>query len=144
MKIASKIIIPILAGVFNLFLINNSYAQSEKLINAIHIVESGGRKDNNIIGDFDPKTKVFRAIGPFQIHKNCWIDATEFDKTIGGQYKDCFNYNYSRKIVLAYLKRYGKNLSELEMARVWNGGPSGHKKSATLAYANKVKKNLKY
>ena len=130
-------IMTILSISFILFGAISSYGQSEKLINSIHKVESGGSYSQKIIGDNG------LAIGPFQIHKNCWIDATEFDKTIGGKYSDCFDYNYSKKIVLAYLKRYGKNLSEIEMARVWNGGPSGHKKSATLAYADKIKKNLK-
>ena len=37
-------------------------------------------------------------------------------------------------------------LSQMEffeiVARKWNGGPSGHKKTATIAYWNKIKKQL--
>lgn len=30
----------------------------------------------------------------------------EFDPTIGGKYEDCFDRQYSERVVVAYMKRY--------------------------------------
>jgi hypothetical protein len=109
-------------------------ANGMDLVDAVHQVESSGRTTGKIIGDNG------KAIGPLQIHKVCWIDAVEYDKTIGGSYQDCHKLEYAKKIFNAYIKRYGKGKTIEQKARIWNGGPSGHKKSATIAYWNKVKK----
>jgi len=109
------------------------------LLSAIHKTETGG-KLGAIKGDNGA------ALGPFQIHKAYWQDATEFDKSIGGTYADCANYNYSVRIVNAYMARYAKKYlasGDFEsVSRIHNGGPQGHKKSATLPYWEKVKQNL--
>ena len=104
---------------------------SNSLLYAIHQVESSGSTKDNIIGDKG------KAIGPLQIH------ATEYDKSIGGEYKDCFKLSYSSKIFLAYMQRYGKGKTIEQQARIWNGGPKGYKKSATIKYWEKVKGHLK-
>lgn len=86
-----------------------------------------------------------KAIGPYQIWKIYWKDALEFDPTIGGKYEDCFDRQYSERVVIAYMKRYatekrlGRTPRYEDMARIHNGGPNGHKKSATDKYWNKVK-----
>jgi hypothetical protein len=50
----------------------------------------------------------------------------------------------ARAVCEAYLRHYGKGKSTEEQARIWNGGPQGHKKkTATQAYWAKVKKELK-
>lgn len=109
------------------------------LLNAIHQVETGGRL-GAIKGDFGA------ALGPFQIHKAYWQDATQFDKSIGGKYSDCADYAYSVKVVNAYMSRYAKKYLDSNnfeaIARIHNGGLNGHNKSATLGYWQKVKKNL--
>lgn len=109
------------------------------LLKALHKVETGG-KLGAIKGDDGA------ALGPFQIHKAYWKDATEFDKKIGGSYSDCADYNYSVKIVNAYMSRYAKkyisNGNFEAIARIHNGGPNGHNISATLGYWQKVKKHL--
>jgi hypothetical protein len=109
------------------------------LVRAIHMVESGGQI-NAKDGDNG------RAIGPFQIHKSYWADATTYDKTIGGRYEDCRNYDYALKIVNAYLHRYGKRFIEAEnwqaLARIHNGGPNGWKIKATLRYWERVKRHM--
>lgn len=111
------------------------YSNSE-LAKAVHQVESSGRTGNNIIGDNG------KAIGPLQIHYSNWKDATDFDKTIGGKYSDCHKLDYSKLVFDAYLRRYGKGKSAEDRARIWNGGPKGHEKSATKRYWKEVKKNL--
>lgn len=110
---------------------------NEKLIRAVHLVESGGRT-GKILGDNN------LALGPLQIHRGCWKDAVEYDKTIGGRYEDCANLEYSKKIFLAYQRRYNKYTggNTEKMARLWNGGRGGIKSKATDGYWNKVKKNL--
>ena len=45
-------------------------------------------------------------------------------------------------IANAYLSHYGKNLSDESLARIWQGGPSGHKRSATRAYGKRVMREL--
>jgi hypothetical protein len=111
---------------------------SDSLLHAIHQVESSGSTKDNIVGDKG------KAIGPLQIHYSCWFDATEYDKSIGGEYKDCFKLSYSKKIFLAYMQRYGKGKTIEQQARIWNGGPKGYKKSATIKYWGKTKGYLEW
>lgn len=114
---------------------NKNYSNLE-LAKAIHQVESSGRVGRNIVGDNG------KAIGPLQIHFENWKDATDFDKSIKGKYSDCHDLKYSQLVFDAYLRRYGNGKSVEERARIWNGGPRGIEKSATVAYWKKVKKNL--
>ncbi len=112
----------------------------DDLANAIHKVETSGRV-GAISGDGG------KALGPLQIHSVAWADAVEFNQRIGGKYENCADINYSKKIFVAYSRRYNRNinfsnltLSDCEViARKWNGGPGGHKKAATLKYWEKVK-----
>lgn len=109
------------------------------LLNAIHQVETGGRL-GAIKGDSGA------ALGPFQIHKAYWQDATQYNKSIGGSYSNCADYAYSVRVVNAYMNRYAKKHLDSNnfeaIARIHNGGLNGHNKSATLGYWQKVKKNL--
>lgn len=45
-------------------------------------------------------------------------------------------------IANAYLSHYGRNLSDESLARIWQGGPKGHKRSATRAYGKRVMREL--
>ena len=110
---------------------------SDKLLDAIEQVESSGRGANTPDGDNG------KAIGPFQIHYVYWKDAVEYDKSLANKtYQDCRDPKYARKVAKAYLTRYGKGKTNDQMARIHNGGPTGHKKKATDEYATKVKKAL--
>jgi hypothetical protein len=104
------------------------------LISALIIVESGG--NDLAIGDNG------RAIGPLQIHKAVVLDVNRFT---GSHYRhqDMTNRAQARAVCEAYLKHYGRGASTEQLARRWNGGPSGDKKQATEAYCAKVKKHLK-
>jgi len=103
---------------------------SDHLLDAIRQVESGGR---DLVGDGG------KAIGPYQIHREYWQDAVAADKTLGGTYADCHNERYARRVVRAYLTRYGRGKTDEQMARIHNGGPSGHRKSATVGYWTKIR-----
>lgn len=110
---------------------------TDRILDAIRQTETGGEKDPaNAVGDGG------KAIGPFQIHYAYWKDAVQFDPSIGGKYSDCKDEAYARKIVIAYLTRYAPNWNDETVSRIHNGGPKGHKKSSTLDYWAKVRKNL--
>jgi len=49
----------------------------------------------------------------------------------------------ARAVCEAYLKHYGKGCTTEQLARRWNGGPTGDRKTATQAYWLKVQRNLK-
>ena len=104
------------------------------LISALIIVESSG--NDQAIGDNG------RAIGALQIHRGVVQDV---NRITGSHYKhsEMTNRVAARAVCEAYLKAYGKNATTEQLARRWNGGPTGDRKSATEAYWAKVKKNLK-
>jgi len=116
-----------------------SRAADEKLFAALHKVESGGRT-GKIIGDNG------RALGPLQIHKEYFLDAAAVDKTLGKDYSKVEDLSFAKRVVTAYLKRYAptayKTRDYQTLARIHNGGPAGHKKTATLKYWAKVKREL--
>jgi len=107
----------------------------DNLLDAMYAVESNRGK--NLVGDGG------KAIGPYQIWREYWQDAVEFDKSIGGKYEDCMNKAYAEKIVRAYWKRYAPKGATLEqLARIHNGGPKGHTRNATLKYWKKIVKEI--
>lgn len=103
-------------------------------IDALHRVETGGRL-GAVIGDGGA------ARGPLQIHRGYWQDAVEYDRSIGGRYEDVADLRYAARVVDAYMRRYAKRAyrdgDSATMARIHNGGPSGHRKAATLRYLKK-------
>lgn len=104
------------------------------LISALIIVESSG--NDLAIGDGG------KAIGPLQIHKAVVTDVNRFT---GSHYRhqDMTNRAASRAVCEAYLRHYGRGKTTEEQARIWNGGPTGDRKTATLGYWRKVQKHLK-
>lgn len=112
-------------------------AHGSDLVSAIHQVETSGRL-GPIRGDGGA------ALGPLQIHRACWVDARMPD----GSYEDCANLAYAKRVFARYMERYatqrrlGRPVTDQDRARIWNGGPNGYKKRATLGYWNKVRKEL--
>ena len=109
------------------------------LLNAIRFVESNNRDD---VPDGDNGL----AIGPYQIHYVYWFDANEFDKQLGGTYQMCRQRAYAERVIDAYMRRHipkewHAGLGET-IAKVHNGGPNGHMKSATKGYWQRVRKRL--
>ena len=105
-------------------------APPESFFRALHIVETGGRR-GAIIGDNGA------ALGPLQIHRIYHADAR-----IGGDYAQCEDLDYSKRVVSAYLQRYAPEAwakGDVEtLARIHNGGPRGATKQATINYGRKV------
>jgi len=101
----------------------------ESLLDAIAHVESNNNPD--AVGDNG------RAIGSYQIHHRYWQDGIRI-LGVDWKYRDARNPQKARQVVKAYLRYYGKGKGLLDMARIHNGGPNGHKKKATLGYSRKV------
>lgn len=97
---------------------------------ALNQVETGGRV-GAISGDNG------RALGPLQIHRRYHEDSR-----VPGDYTKVADYDYSVRVVSAYLKKYAPQAWEsgdvVTLARVHNGGPRGASKPATQKYAAKV------
>jgi len=105
------------------------------LISALIMVESSN--NDLAIGDQG------RAIGCLQIHRGVVLDV---NRITGSNYRweAMTNRVQARAVCEAYLRHYGKGKTTEDQARIWNGGPQGHKKkTATQAYWNKVEKHLK-
>ena len=108
-----------------------------RIVDAIHLVETGGRL-GPIRGDGGA------ALGPLQIHRACWIDA----QMPHGTYQDCADLGYAKQVFARYMERYatkrrlGRPVTDEDRARIWNGGPNGWRKSATIKYWKKVKEHL--
>ena len=100
---------------------------------AIHQVETGGRL-GGIRG-----TKG--ELGPLQIRETYWRDSG-----VVGDYQQCSDYQYSCKVVTAYLNRYGSRFVRRRdyesLARMHHGGPNGYRNPQTKKYWNRVKKFL--
>ena len=104
------------------------------LISALMLVESSN--NDLAVGDQG------RAIGCLQIHRSVVLDV---NRITGSHYRhqDMTNRAAARAVCQAYLTHYGRGATTEQLARRWNGGPAGDRKSATEAYWAKVKKHLK-
>jgi hypothetical protein len=108
------------------------YSQTEQLLDAIAQVESGNR-------DYPPGSNDNgRALGRYQIHRAYWQDGCQY-LGVDWPYSDAVDANKARQVVRAYLRRYGKGKTIEQLARLHNGGTTGHKKKSTLKYWVKVK-----
>ena len=115
----------------------------QKFIQHINIVEASGKHSNVPLGDRK------RAHGPFQLHKQYWLDAIQYDPELarGHKFTDVDNWDYAVQVMTAYLNRYGKyyiqtnNLDAL--ARIHNAGPNAldpSRKALTNSYVRKFEK----
>lgn len=104
------------------------------LISALIIVESSG--NDQAIGDNG------RALGPLQIHRGVVLDV---NRITGSNYRhsEMTNRAAARAVCQAYLEHYGKGKTLEQQARIWNGGPTGDRKQATVAYWRRVQKAIK-
>jgi len=89
-----------------------------------------------------------QAYGIAQIHA---VMVQDFNQHNGTQYrhKDAFSVTISKRIFTWYVGHYctAKRLGRLptmeDAARCWNGGPNGYKKTATIKYWQKIRRNIK-
>lgn len=124
-------------------------ASFREFVEAIRYVETGNlpNQGQGAIGDKG------KALGPLQIHEICHEDAvnyclsilTSIDRNLC-RYEKCTGLEYSSFILYWFMRRYAKTaLRENnfeKMARIWNGGPFGYRKTATIPYWNKVRDSL--
>jgi len=106
----------------------------ELLLIAVIQVESGG--DPNAVGDKGS------AVGILQI-RPCMV--AECNRILGCNrftLDDRKSISASKAMFRVYVGKWGKGKSLEVMARRWNGGPTGEKKSATKKYWIKVKREL--
>ena len=109
-----------------------SASPSEQLIDALVHVESKGIV--HAIGDNG------KAIGILQIHTEVVDDVNKAYGTAYA-YVDRKSVEKSREICKKYLILHGGlNATNEKYARIWNGGPNGHRKSSTKAYWARVKR----
>jgi len=105
-------------------------APPESFWKALHHVETSGRL-GPIKGDNGA------ALGPLQIHRIYFQDSG-----VKGSYSQVAELAFARRVATAYFKRYAPRAwaagDVVTLARVHNGGPSGHRKQSTLAYSRKV------
>lgn len=102
---------------------------------AIEAAESNG--DPSAVGDGG------RSLGALQIQRAVVTDVNE---RFGTDYRwsDAHDREKSRAIFVLYLNRYcteerlGRPPLFSDAARIWNGGPNGYKKTATLRYWGKI------
>ena len=102
------------------------------LLSALIQIESGGN---------DLAKGRHGELGALQIKP---ILVRDVNRIMGTHYAHAqvTNRAVSTFIARSYLSHYGKNLSDENLARIWQGGPVGHKKSSTRAYARRVMREL--
>ena len=112
------------------------------LIPALLAVESNGNWQ--AIGD------AGLARGGLQIHAAAWQDGCEY-LGVSWDYKTgAHDPAKAQAVCKAYLTRYGKayerrtgrKVTAEVLARIWNGGPRGYEKRATVQYWVKIKAEL--
>lgn len=121
----------------------SSAPDRERLIKALIEVESRG--NDHAVGDRHMSDKAY---GPLQIRKPCVDDVNRRFKTKIRPEECLGNRSLSVFVCQKYLELYatrkqlGREPTLEDMARIWNGGPSGHKKESTKVYWARVKKAL--
>lgn len=103
------------------------------LLAAMIAVESGGNP--SAIGDGG------RSVGILQISRAVVADVNRIHGTDYRWPDDCFT-SCSFIIWHRYLSHYAPGASDETVARIRNGGPSGHRKASTKAYWRKVRSQL--
>ena len=89
----------------------------------------------------NPRIGEAGEIGTYQIMECYWIDSK-----ILGEYQQCWDDKYARRVMLAYWARYCpvalKDMDFEVLARIHNKGPQGANKDASKKYWEKVKSHL--
>ncbi len=102
------------------------------LLSALIQIESGGN---------DLARGRHGELGALQIKP---ILVRDVNRIMGTHYAHAqvTNRAVSTFIANAYLSHYGRNLSDESLARIWQGGPKGHRKTSTRAYSKRVMREL--
>jgi len=108
------------------------HAGIETLLDVLACVESNN--DPNAVG-------IGPGPGPLSDPSAYWEDGTRL-LGVNWPYREAFNPDKARCVVRAYLLHHGANKTIADMARIHNGGPSGHRRRSTLCYAQRVSQLL--
>jgi soluble lytic murein transglycosylase-like protein len=102
------------------------------LLSALIQVESGGN---------DHARGRHGELGSLQIKS---IMVRDVNRIMGTHYthQQVTNRTISIFIAQSYLAHYGRNLSDESLARIWQGGPKGPKRSSSRAYGRRVMREL--
>ena len=102
------------------------------LLSALIQIESGGN---------DQAKGRHGELGALQIKS---IMVRDINRIMGTDYSHAQITNRAISIFIAesYLAHYGKHLSDESLARLWQGGPKGLKRSSTRAYGKRVMRKL--
>jgi len=110
-----------------------------RLLEAIAWVESRGR--TRAVGDRG------RARGILQIHKPAWLDAIRYGRVNWPYERYVWSRPHAEQVARWYWQRYAPEAyrtGNLEvLARIWNGGPRGHRRRSTLSYWRRVRAALR-
>ena len=117
--------------------INGKIDNRKELIEAMAFVESGGNPE--VIGDLDLDSP---SVGLLQIRPIMVREVNRILKNQGSEKRfknrDRKNAEASIEMFNIWANAYHIDSSYEKMARNWNGGPKGYKKSATIHYWAKV------
>ena len=114
---------------------------------AILEIESGAvsmfEKDSSYL-DKQISAENGRGKGHLGIYEVC-VRGTGFHKVLGYSHDDMFELEKSSHVFWAmmgifsdrFARKYGRYPTREELARMWSGGPDGHKKKSTNNYAKK-------
>jgi hypothetical protein len=100
---------------------------------ALLAVESGG--NDLAVGDHG------RAIGALQIHAAVVVDVNRRHGT-SYTHREMHDRAKAVRVASLYLQTYAPGASPEVQARVWNGGPRGATKPATLGYWARVRREM--
>lgn len=132
----------------------SSTRSQRPLAEAVRQCESA-RQGDNCIGDRGLKNKAY---GPMQIRQPCLDDvnrlyARGIKKKFGKAELTLADVKGNRTLSVwvfeKYLEHYatrerlGREPTDEDRARIWNGGPNGWKKASTRKYGQKVKSKLR-
>jgi len=102
------------------------------LLSALIQVESGGN---------DQAKGRHGELGALQIKS---IMVRDINRIMGTDYSHAQVTNRAISIFIAesYFAHYGQHLSDESLARLWQGGPKGLRRSSTRAYSKRVMREL--
>jgi soluble lytic murein transglycosylase-like protein len=102
------------------------------LLSALIQVESGGN---------DLARGRHGELGALQIKS---IMVRDVNRIMGTDYSHAQVTNRAVSVFIAesYFAHYGKDLSDESLARIWQGGPKGLKRSSTRVYGKRVMREL--
>lgn len=118
------------------------FPDMDRLVDALETLETGGIAESlrdTVAGDGGA------ALGRLQIHRCVVEDCNRILRRVVYHADSRMDRQASRDMAGVYLRHYGAKLPELggvraveALARIWNGGPRGWQKTATIGYGKRA------